>query len=565
MEEKDYEKIEQEIKKIRYNLENNKNINMNQRLGLLNILRYDLSQIEDRDKVVKVKYNTNTKRLEYSESIQVGIAISMNINQAIKEESNLEEQQKLYKVMQETYYYLARYLFEYFLPAMEFGIPPEKQFIAPRTMVLSPIAREMSKFYYREDRPIMTLSMPQGTGKEQPLSSKILTPTGWITMGDVKIGTKVIGADGKPCNVTGVYPKGIKDVYRVTFKDNSYVDCGLEHLWEVQTREDRIKKKIARIVNTKQMLNDFRIKQGNNWYNNYSIRLVKPIEFTNSLTQTDIHPYVLGTLIANGSLNGGISFSTNSKEIVEKMKKYIYKEDIVTNQANKYVFGIKSKEDKRNNKGYYIGSKTKAKLKELNLYGKKSENKFIPKKYLYTDVKNRIELLRGLMDNDGTVNNKKQNGTSQYTTVSKQLCEDFLELVRSLGGKASYSKKETYYKKNGVKIKCKDVYNIYFTLNINPYSITEKAKYYKTPTYCRSKYIVNIEKVRQEECQCIMIDHPEHLYVTDGYTLTHNTEVSKRFLAWSLGNNPDSPSMFVSYSASIAKDKRICRNRFTFT
>lgn len=164
MEEKDYEKIEQEIKKIRYNLENNKNINMNQRLGLLNILRYDLSQIEDRDKVVKVKYNTNTKRLEYSESIQVGIAISMNINQAIKEESNLEEQQKLYKVMQETYYYLARYLFEYFLPAMEFGIPPEKQFIAPRTMVLNPIAREMSKFYYREDRPIMTLSMPQRNG-----------------------------------------------------------------------------------------------------------------------------------------------------------------------------------------------------------------------------------------------------------------------------------------------------------------------------------------------------------------------------------------------------------------
>lgn len=383
-------------------------------------------------------------------------------------------------------------------------------------------------------------------------------------MGEVKIGTKVIGADGKACNVTGVYPKGVKDIYRVTFKDKSYVDCGLEHLWEVQTREDRIKKskiKQVRLVNTKQMLDDFRIKKGNNWYNNYSIRLVKPIEFEKKLTKEDIHPYVLGTLIANGSLNGGINFSTSSKEIVERMKNNIYKEDIITNQSNKYVFGIKSKEDKRTDKGYFIGSRTKIKLKELDLYDKKSENKFIPKEYLYSAIEDRIELLRGLMDNDGTVNNKKQKGTSQYTTVSEQLCKDFLELVRGLGGKASYSKKETYYKKNGVKIKCKDVYNIYFTLDINPYSIKEKARYYKTPTYCRSKYIVNIEKVRQEECQCIMVDSPEHLYVTDGYTLTHNTEICKRFLSWATGKNPELPSMAISYSASIARDKFFNRNR----
>ena len=67
--------------------------------------------------------------------------------------------------MQETYYYLARYLFEYYLPALEFGIPPEKQFIAPRTSVLNKLAKEYTKFYYRTDRPVMTVSMPQGTGK----------------------------------------------------------------------------------------------------------------------------------------------------------------------------------------------------------------------------------------------------------------------------------------------------------------------------------------------------------------------------------------------------------------
>lgn len=162
--EKDFEQIEAEIRKIRYNLENTE-LSETNRILILNILRYDVSLIEDRDKIEKVKYNYETKRLDYSESIQIGIAISLNINECIKNEKELSKQQELYKAMQETYYYLARYLFEYYLPAMEFGIAPEKQFIAPRTSVLNKIAKEMSKFYYRTDRPIMTLSMPQGTRK----------------------------------------------------------------------------------------------------------------------------------------------------------------------------------------------------------------------------------------------------------------------------------------------------------------------------------------------------------------------------------------------------------------
>lgn len=166
MESVDYERIEGEIKKIRYNLDATE-MGIGQRLLLLNLLRYDLSLIEDRDKVEKVKYNYKTKRLEFSESIEIGIAISLRINEVIRGESELSKQQELYKCMQEVYYYLARYLFEYYLPAMEFGIAPEKQFIAPRTSVLNRIAKEMTKFYYRTDRPIMTLSMPQGTGKTE--------------------------------------------------------------------------------------------------------------------------------------------------------------------------------------------------------------------------------------------------------------------------------------------------------------------------------------------------------------------------------------------------------------
>lgn len=97
--------------------------------------------------------------------LKYGIAIASVINDMIREAEGLEAKKELYKVMQETYYYLAKHLFEYYLPALEFGIAPEKQFIAPRTCVLNGIARELSKFYYREDRPIMTISMPQRNGE----------------------------------------------------------------------------------------------------------------------------------------------------------------------------------------------------------------------------------------------------------------------------------------------------------------------------------------------------------------------------------------------------------------
>ena len=538
MEATDYERIEAEVKKIRYNLDVTE-MEIGQRLILLNLLRYDLSLIEDRDKVEKVKYNYETKRLDFSESIEIGIAISLRINEVIRGESELSKQQELYKCMQEVYYYLARYLFEYFLPAMEFGIPPEKQFIAPRTSVLNRIAKEMSKFYYRTDRPIMTLSMPQGTGKEQPLSSKILTPDGWITMGDVKVGTKVIGADGKSCNVTGVYPKGIKDVYRVSFDDGSYVDCGLEHLWEVKTSDDRRRKKNARIVNTKQMLNNFILgKNSKKPYHNYSVRLVKPIEYDDKLKEDDLKPYLLGALIGDGGLSRNtIKFTTADEEVLDRVKQELPKNDkICKYSGDNYDYGISNKKLK----GFvHEQNQTFLKLKEYGLQGKTSEYKFIPKKYLYSSVKNRIDLLRGLMDTDGWTD--KRDCNCCFYTISKQLSEDVMELVRSLGGKASLTSKMGKYRdKNGNVKECKIIYILNISININPFYLKRKAEQYSAPQFNYQKMIINIEKVRQEECQCIMVDSPEHLYVTDGYTLTHNTELSKRFMSWVIGKEPRS-------------------------
>ena len=72
-----------------------------------------------------------------------------------------------------------------------------------------------------------------GCGKMEVVDNKLFTPHGRKRIGDVKIGDKVIGSDGKSHNVIGVYPQGVKPVYKVTFNDGFSVECGNEHLWTI--------------------------------------------------------------------------------------------------------------------------------------------------------------------------------------------------------------------------------------------------------------------------------------------------------------------------------------------
>lgn len=514
----------------------------------LDALRYFYKENEKEED--KVKYDAEKDELILSNSIKIGKRIIEYISQVINKIDE-EKRNEAITILQNNYYYLGRYLFSYFLVAIEFGILPKDQFLAPRTSVLMPIARKLEKFYYKP-RAIEVIAMPQGTGKEQPLSSNILTPNGWTKMGNIKVGSEVIAADGSIAKVTGVYPKGIKDVYRVYFDDNTYVDCGLEHLWEVKTRKDRIRNSSPRIITTEEMIQNVIVEKK---YRNYSIRLVKPIQFTKKTDDEDLHPYILGSLIANGNFNEHhITFSTPDEEIANKINGLLPERDILKKYKSKYVYGITKKEDNRNSLGHFTNTDTIKKIKEYGLIEKKSAEKFIPKRFLYSNYEDRIELLRGLMDNDGYIN--KKTGTScVYITTSKQLCKDVLELIRGLGGKASFSIKQGKYKKNNKYIKCKKVYQICFTIEENPFYVSRKRILHKGVQYNFKKFITKIEKVRQEECQCIMVDHPEHLYVTDGYTLTHNTELGKRFMAFCIGNSPNLPNMMVSYAASLAKDK----------
>ena len=85
----------------------------------------------------------------------------------------------------------------------------------------------------REAGYVALLNMEPGAGKGSPLDEPVLTPRGWVTMGDLYVGDQVVGSDGKPTEVTGVFDRGTLPVYRVTFRDGSSVRVDGDHLWSI--------------------------------------------------------------------------------------------------------------------------------------------------------------------------------------------------------------------------------------------------------------------------------------------------------------------------------------------
>ena len=152
---------EQEINKILLYLPYEKDYF--KKIQELDALRYFYKENEDERE--RVKYDKENNRLILSDSLKIGQRIIEYIGKNIDKFKDTERAEAI-KILQNNYYYLGRYLFSYYLVAIEFGIMPEKQFLAPRTSVLMPIAKKLEKFYYKP-KEIEVIAMPQGTGKTE--------------------------------------------------------------------------------------------------------------------------------------------------------------------------------------------------------------------------------------------------------------------------------------------------------------------------------------------------------------------------------------------------------------
>lgn len=407
----------------------------------------------------------------------------------------------------------------------------------------------------------------------QPLYEKVLTPNGWATMGDIKVGDFVFNKNGKPVKVLKTYEQKDDepdaDIYRITTKDGKYVDSCINHKWTVKTNS----------LDYITVTTDFLIKHINTV--SFYLPDVKPIEFSDNNLITP--PYLIGALLGDGSLTTGhVRLTSVDDEIINKMKDIAkeYDLELTTNNishtltsknigvsikgakqiraynsaTNHEFLGFLAEQneffklDKKSTKisnyirkgvkldGYDLtymdvvcvgNNLIKNDLAKLNLLGCNCYNKFIPKQYLFTSVNNRIELLRGLLDTDGTI--KENTGEIVFTSVSEQLIDDTTELVRSLGGSARKYKREPNKKTqilNGYNVVSRvPIYTLtirFFNNDFNPFFLSRKAIRFR-PTLSLHNKIDNIKKINPSRIKCIEIDDKDHLYVTNNYILTHNT------------------------------------------
>ena len=348
------------------------------------------------------------------------------------------------------------------------------------------------------------LADEMGLGKAQPLDAKVLTPSGWVRMGDLRVGDVVINSAGGASRVTGVFPQGEKDVYRVTFTDGSSTECCDDHLWEVNTPVRNWRNAPPRVLPLREIRKQLTRANGNHIH---FVRLVRPVEFPPR--ELPIDPYLLGLLLGDGGMSThNVRFSSADAELVTATASRLPAGVRLTRVPGKvYDWNLVSPRP-----GAQNGLITA--LRGLGLLGKRSERKFIPEAYQFAPVSDRVALLQGLLDTDGSV---RADNNIEYATSSRQLALDVRDLVRSLGGVTRIRVKRTprlpAYRMS-----------IILPAEIRPFRLERKASRYKPRAkYPPARAITAVEVVGRKPCQCIAVDAPDRLYVTDDYILTHNT------------------------------------------
>lgn len=348
-------------------------------------------------------------------------------------------------------------------------------------------------------------------GKAQPGDSLIRVPNGWETMRNIRVGDAVLGPDNKQYKILDKFYHENKAVYKITFQDGRVVEACGEHLWE--TINDN---KVTKIMTTEEILQSNYFKRKKLY-----IPLCSPISDDND-NKLPLHPYLLGFLLGDGGFSArSIMFSTADNEIIDKLRTIIPKDHSI-NHASNYDYRIVGAQGGSPGCNSIINY-----FKQVGLMGCTSENKFIPEEYEFISLENKMQLLQGLFDADGYVDNGNK---IEYCTTSLELANSIAKIVFSLGGQCSIRSKKTSYTYNGEKLRGKLAYilcvkRLPYDIKTQLFSLERKKSKIRPGQYDNSNKlrIESIEFKGFEDCWCIAIEGSSKLYLTDNYIVTHNT------------------------------------------
>lgn len=361
---------------------------------------------------------------------------------------------------------------------------------------------------------LVVLAGRPNVGKAQPLDERIPTPTGWTTMGELSVGKEVFSKDGTATEVTAIHPQGVLPVYSVVFSDGVTVRCCADHLWEVKSARWRGSKVLP-------LSEVMRLDSTVRHHGRLSVPMAEAAVFPE--VAHVIHPYVMGVLLAEGALTGGeIRWTCEDAEVHELMSRFApegYEMRPYNSSGIEYCYRMTTRTKP---------NPLRLELERLSVMWKGALVKAIPSEYIRDSYENRLWLIRGMMDGDGSV---EGFGTPSISLSSKQLASDLREVLHSIGAAVTFAPRET---QGAVS------YRMSIRHGSSAEFFTLKRK---SALVCSAKNLKLRRTIKaiipegEVPCQCITVAHPSALYLAEGYVVTHNSWIMLfiAYMAWSNG------------------------------
>lgn len=349
------------------------------------------------------------------------------------------------------------------------------------------------------------------------LDTPVVTPNGYVPMRDIQIGDIVYTKEGNPTRVVDIPFEGEEESYLLEFGNGAKVIASEGHRWEVFCYNSYNAKNPTKIKRT---IDLFPFK--GRWNNSlYYIDLIQPVKFPEK--EHFLHPYFVGAMIGDGCVTRRDTMSLAGEDF--EIAEYI---DEVLPFPYRTTRGEFSNQWRitRPHKGTKRGFKSEIweEFKRLGLAGHRAIDKFIPKEYLLDSVENRLELLRGLMDTDGTVrsvDNGAKSPACAYCTTSERLKEDFVFLAKSLGYTARVLVDTTNNRIPSyvIHINGSDINPFKLTRKVNRFNAFDRINSSRTRRYS----LINITPVGKQKVKCITVEDKTETFLIDQFTTTMNS------------------------------------------
>lgn len=438
---------------------------------------------------------------------------------------------RLFEVNRKCLLYNAPECFDDFMLYMEINRPMDKQFYLPRRKQLKVAADAMEKLAKRE-LELLAISMPPGVGKALANDTPILTKNGWKKHGNLVVGDEVIGLNGEFKKVVAVHPKCQLDCL-IEFTNGEKIQCHENHEWKFYDRNKRkLRLEETKVYEKCKLEAGARTGRGHR----YNFQLPPHDYVIGEQKDLPLDPYTLGVWLGDGAnKNPRIANPISDIDIVNK---------IVSNGVK-----VRWKTQHKITGVWYYDFDIRENLQFIGMcHSRKTTTKHIPEQYITASINQRLELLAGLLDTDGTL---ADNGRYHFSTSEPALRDGVVELISTFGWRASvveYEPHESTKLVNGNRIiGKKKTWVVGFNADcIVPCALERKRV--KAPRKQRKISVKSITRVEPKQGNCITVEG-DGMYLA-GRTMipTHNTSLALFFLAWLAGRDTQKPILTGSHN-----------------